>query len=58
MYLFEAMGAAYQPFALDIIHANSKTEAENMVQERYANRFNYRTLIRKHDKLTEVIDER
>lgn len=58
MYLFEAMGAAYQPFALDLIHANSKTEAENMVQDKYACRFNYHTLIRKYDELTEVIDER
>lgn len=58
MFLFEGMGAAYQPFALDLIHANSKEEAENMVQERYGTRLQYKTLIRKHEELLEVIDNR
>ena len=58
MFLFEGVGAAYQPFAFDLIHANSKEEAENILQERYSTRLQYKTLIRTHDELIEVIDER
>lgn len=58
MFLFEGMGASYQPFALDLIHANSKEDAEAMVQERYSARFQCKTLIRKHEELVEVIDAR
>ena len=58
MFLFEGMGASHQPFALDLIHANSKEDAEAMVQERYGTRLKYKTLIRKHEELVEVIDAR
>lgn len=58
MFLFEAMGGAYQPFAFDLIHANSKSEAEDMVQKRYKERFERKTLFRSHKELKDVIDER
>ena len=58
MFLFEGMGVAYQPFVLDLIHANSKEDAEAMVKERYGTRLKYKTLIRKHEELVEVIDAR
>ena len=31
---------------------------EAMVQERYGTRFRYKTLIRKHEELVEVVDAR
>ena len=58
MFLFEGMGCAYQPFAFDLIHADTKEEAEKMVQERYCIRFQLKTLVRKSKELIEVIDNR
>lgn len=58
MFLFEGMGCVYQPFAFDLIHANTKEEAEHMIQERYSTRLQNKTLIRKFKELEEVIDER
>lgn len=58
MFFFEGMGLAKQPFALDLIHADSKEEAELMVQERYSARLKVKTLIRKHNEVDNVIDIR
>lgn len=58
MFLFEGAGNAYQPFAFDLIHANTKEEAERIVQEKYGQRLKDKTLIRCHEELEEVIDER
>ena len=50
LFFFQGIGRACQPFALDLIHADGIEEAEEMIQERYADRLKRGTLIRKRRK--------
>lgn len=56
LFLFEGAGRC-APAVVAILHAHTKEDAEEMIQERYGDRIRNRTLIRKHG-LRELIDER
>mgnify|MGYP001036632913 CR=1 FL=1 len=55
LFFFEAAGKN-TPFVLDLIHANTKNDAENIIKEKYKERFNMNTIIPLEIKL--VVDER
>ena len=55
MYFFEAAGRC-DDFVLDIIHANTIKEAQELVNERYKERFRRNTII--PFQIRELIDER
>lgn len=58
LFLFEASGRAYQPAIVNLIHANTIDEAEQMVQSRNRYRFLSKTLIRLFKDLQSVTDGR
>mgnify|MGYP007025964650 CR=1 FL=1 len=55
MYFFEAAGR-YESFVLDIIHASNIDEAQEMVDEKYKERFERNTIV--PYPIKELIDER
>ena len=55
MYFFEAIGKCDSP-VLDIIHANTREEAEELVNTKYKERFRRNTIIPFSTK--ELVDER
>lgn len=55
MYFFEAVGK-YDCSVLDIIHANTIEEAQELINERYRERFRRNTII--PFPVKELIDER
>lgn len=55
MYFFEAVGKYDSP-VLDIIHANTREEAQELINERYKERFRKNTII--PFPIRELIDER
>jgi hypothetical protein len=55
MYFFEAVGK-YDSSILDIIHANTREEAEELVNTKYKERFRRNTII--PFPIRELIDER
>lgn len=55
MYFFEAAGK-YDCFVLDIVHANTIEEAQELINKRYRERFSRNTII--PFPVKELIDER
>lgn len=55
MYFFEAVGK-YDSSVLDIIHANNIEEAQELINERYKERFKRNTII--SFPIKELVDER
>ena len=55
MYFFEAIGKCDSP-VLDIIHANTREEAQELINERYRERFKRNTFI--PFPIREIVDER
>ena len=55
MYFFEAVGK-YDSSILDIIHANTREEAEELVNTKYKERFRRNTIIPFSTR--ELVDER
>lgn len=55
MYFFEAIGKCDSP-VLDIIHANTREEAQELINERYRERFKKNTFI--PFPIREIVDER
>lgn len=55
MYFFEAVGK-YDSSILDIIHANTREEAEELINTKYKERFRRNTIISFSTK--ELVDER
>ena len=55
MYFFEAVGK-HEPFVLDIIHASTVDEAQEIINKKYKKRFERNTII--PYPIKELIDER